>query len=79
MLRLVMRSNSILPVWGLTKVVSKLKPKDSILLRSPALQIIAIDRLTIGHIITGHVTPCDLSLYHRLCDTPQHFMIAHAT
>ena len=26
---------------------------------------------TIGHIITGHVTPCDLSYYCRPCDTLQ--------
>ena len=28
--------------------------------------------LDLGHIITGQVTPCDLSYYHRPCDTPQH-------
>ena len=25
----------------------------------------------LGHIITGYVTPCNMSPYHRPCDTPQ--------
>ena len=60
MLRLDMRSNRILPVWGLTKIVSILEPKDSILLNTqgPAEQLdLTVD--SIGHVITGHVTPCN--------------------
>ena len=32
----------------------------------------------IGHIITGHVTPRNMSLYHRLCDTLQHVITLQA-
>ena len=28
----------------------------------------------LGHIITGYVTPCNMSLYHRPCNTQQHAM-----
>ena len=33
---------------------------------------------SIGHIVTGHVTPRNMSHYHRPSDTPQHVTLSHA-
>ena len=33
---------------------------------------------SLGHYITCYVTPRNMSLYHMLCDLPQHVMISQA-